>query len=281
MRDTMTTTIDRDSIRRIERYEMTCWPTWYAAASRKLESELGIRLVDLHGAQISISTQLDHILFNRVLGLGHEHPVTEEHLDEIISLYRAAGVPRFYIQASPAAEPDELITWLRARGFNPAEPWAKLKRGAPSVPDVETNARIDEIEPEDAAGAESFGNVVRAAFEYPASTAAWFTALVGQSGWRHYLAREAGEVVGAAALFIHGDWASLEIGVVLPEARNRGIHSALIARRIRDAAAAGCRLLTMETSAESERNRAQSFRNARRLGFELAYFRPNWELATA
>ena len=276
----MTTTLDRDSIRKIEQYEMTCWPTWYAAANRKLEVELGIRMVDLYGAQVSIATKLDHILFNRVLGLGLEQPVTEERLDEIISLYRAAGVARFYIQPSPAALPDELTTWLRARGFNPSEPWAKLKRGVKAPPEAETSARIDEIAPDDIAGAEAFGTLARIAFDYPAATAEWFTGLVGRSGWRHYLAREAGEPVGAAALFIHGDWASLEIGVVLPAARNRGIHSALIARRIRDAAAAGCRMLTMETSAETEGNRAQSFRNARRLGFELAYFRPNWELAT-
>ena len=276
----MTTTLDRESVRRLEWYEMTCWPTWYAAASRKLEMDLGLRLLDFHGAQVAISSRLDTILFNRVLGLGNEQPITEEGLDQIVQLYRGAGAPRCFIQVSPAAEPAELPVWLRARGFNPIEPWAKLKRGIHDIPDAPTIARIDEISAEDPDAAAAFGYAVQSVFAYPVETAAWFTALVGRPGWRHYLAYDGGTTVGAAALFLHDDWASLEIGVVLPEARQRGVHSALIARRMRDAAAAGCHLLTMETSAESEGNRAQSFRNARRLGFEVAYFRQNWECAT-
>ncbi len=269
--------IPPDQVRQFERHEMSCWRTWFMAPGPALIDALGLRFENLYGAQLAISSKLDHLLFNRVLGLGNEEPVSPAIVDRIIQTYIGSGVQRFFMQVSPVAEPKALTGWLKDRGFQMTEPWAKLHRGTRPPKELDFEPVIRLLTPADKESALTWGRIVQTAFEYPPETAEWFAGLVDLARWRAYLAFEGERPVGAAALFVNGEWASFEIGVVLPEAQHRGIHSALIARRIRDAIGAGCKVLSMETSAEKGQGRAQSFRNARRMGFELAYFRENWE----
>ena len=58
----------------------------------------------------------------------------------------------------------------------------------------------------------------------------------------------------------------------------RGAQSALIARRIRDAAAAGCDCLMVETAQEREDYPVPSYHNLLKFGFQVAYMRPNYIL---
>jgi ribosomal protein S18 acetylase RimI-like enzyme len=58
--------------------------------------------------------------------------------------------------------------------------------------------------------------------------------------------------------------------------RRRGAQQALIVRRLKDAASAGCRWVSVETAEDTVTRDAPSFRNLRRLGFEVAYRRPNY-----
>jgi len=82
--------------------------------------------------------------------------------------------------------------------------------------------------------------------------------------------------IGTAGLYIEGEWASFGYAAVIPEARGRGVQAALIATRIRAAREAGCRWLSMETAEETLEKPSYSLRNARKMGFEVAYMRPNY-----
>ena len=66
---------------------------------------------------------------------------------------------------------------------------------------------------------------------------AWFSV----PGVERYLAILDGEPIACGALYVRGDVGYLCVSATLPEARGRGAQAALIARRWRDAAAAGCR----------------------------------------
>jgi GNAT superfamily N-acetyltransferase len=269
------------AIRRLERCGMVSWPAWFSPEESMVERHLGLRLHNVRGALVAVAPGADMPIFNRVLGIGHIMPATPDLLDLILRLYRKARVPGFYVQVSPTAEPAEIGDWLRDRGFRPAVPWARLSRGVEPVEGAHADVHLVEI------GASRlpyvlFGRVVQRSFGYPSATARWFGMFIGRRGWRHYLAIDptTGKPVGAAAFFRSSRSASLEIAAVLPRARHRGIHSALVARQIRDAAAEGCDLVTMETAVDVPDSRGQAFRNARRLGFELAYFTANWEWRT-
>ena len=55
----------------------------------------------------------------------------------------------------------------------------------------------------------------------------------------------------------------------------------MIARRIDDARALGCRCLSVETAEDKPGQPAPSFHNVTRLGFRIAYYRDNYLGVTA
>jgi hypothetical protein len=75
---------------------------------------------------------------------------------------------------------------------------------------------------------------------------------------------------------VSGEAGYLALAATKETHRRQGGQHALIARRIRDAAAQGCRTLVAESAEDRPDKPAPSFRNLRSLGFKLAYLRPNY-----
>lgn len=88
------------------------------------------------------------------------------------------------------------------------------------------------------------------------------------AGFRRYAAREGGTIVAAASLRIDHGLAQLCGAATLPAVRRRGIQTALVHRRLRDAARAGCDLAVVTTAPGSK-----SQENLARAGFEVLYVR--------
>jgi hypothetical protein len=213
--------------------------------------------------------RVDVLQLNRVIGLGVAQAARHETLEAMVAGYRAAGLKRFGVQLAPSAAPSELREWLAALGLLVTSRWAKLWRDA-SPPPVHRLCplRVAAVERADA---EVFGKCTCAAYGMPAPLAPWCASIVGRSGWRAYLAWDGSEPVAAASLRVAGETAWLGMDATLPSHRTRGAQSALIERRIKDAAAAGARLLVAETAEDSG-----SFRNYSQAGFQLAYLRDNF-----
>ena len=106
----------------------------------------------------------------------------------------------------------------------------------------------------------------------------WLYRMVGRPGWRHYLAYDGDLSVACGALYVHDGVGWLGFGGTLPSWQRRGAQSAIIARRIQDAADLGCTLLTVETKEDSPKWPNHSFRNMLRAGFKIAYLRPKYRL---
>ena len=92
----------------------------------------------------------------------------------------------------------------------------------------------------------------------------------GQPGWRLYLAELDGVPAAAAALVIDGAIGYLAAASTLPAFRGRGCQTALIRRRISDAAAAGCSEVCALTAEPASR------RNLERCGLALSYTKTAW-----
>lgn len=90
-------------------------------------------------------------------------------------------------------------------------------------------------------------------------------------GWKYFLAYYDKEPAAAGVVYMHEGVASLTFAATLPEYRGRGLHQALIMRRIREAAAQGCRLVAGQCAFLS-----QSHRNMERAGMKLGYVRTTW-----
>jgi hypothetical protein len=87
--------------------------------------------------------------------------------------------------------------------------------------------------------------------------------------------------VAAAGLRIHRDVAWCCFAGTIPSHRRQGAQAALLARRVRDAAAAGCTWVTCESVSKDPNEPSQSSRNMTRLGFDIAYDRPSFVLELA
>ena len=266
-------TLTREHVVAAERVERADWRDAYCSVEPDLANAFGMRFERVGGSDLLILTAVDMLMFNRVSGLGVEIPATEALLDEAIDRFQAAGVPRFFIDVSPAARPIFLTEWIAARGYAIHNNWAKLTREVEPVPSAFTTTHISEIGREHA---EDFGRIVQIVFGLPERMSEWASAHVGRPGRRHFMAFERDKPVGTAGLYVDGEWGEFGYAAVLPEARGRGIQAALIAARVRAARESGCRWLSMETAEETLEKPSYSLRNAKKMGFEVAYLRPNY-----
>jgi GNAT superfamily N-acetyltransferase len=265
--------LTREDIVAAEAIERAEWRDAFLAADHATAVALGMRAERVGDADVLMMSSVDMLIFNRVAGLGVETPATEEVLDEAIERFHEARVPRYLIDISPAARPILLGDWIAARGLSLFNNWVKLTRKTEAMAIPHTSTRIVEIGRDHAL---DFGRIIQAVFGLTDIVADWTSALVGRPGRRHFMAFERDKPVGTAAIYMEGEWAQFGYATVLPEARGRGIQAALIAARVRAAHESGCRLASMETAEETLEKPGYSLRNARKMGFQVAYLRPNY-----
>ena len=128
----------------------------------------------------------------------------------------------------------------------------------------------------DSAHADVFGRIVATAFDFPPAIAPLPSQAIGRPHWHHYLAFEGDTPIASGAMYVADGAAWFSFAATDAAYRKRGAQQALIVRRLHDAADAGCRWVSVETAEDTVTRDAPSFRNLRRLGFEVAYRRPNY-----
>jgi hypothetical protein len=255
------------------RVEADSWEQMQLTLPNEFAQRIGVRVRRVGGGLSLMATNVDNLALNRVLAAGLEQPFTRALLEQLVADYRAAGVSRMLIQWCPAAAPSDVPQWLTATGFRPIPRIAKLWRATEAVAAQESDIHVRRIDPEEA---ETFA-AVAGQVERP-DLAPGFRSTVGHEGWSHYLAWDGERAIGAGALRVDGEVGWLGLGATVSDARRRGAHSALLARRIRDAAAAGSSWVVCETTEETPARPNQSYRNMRRLGFEILYLTENFVL---
>ena len=214
--------------------------------------------------------------WSKAVGLGLTEPLTGELVDEVIERATAHGVPAVSFQVAPHAEPADHARLLDRRGLAPGTAFVKFFGALPANPPGRTELDIRPLGPEHAA---EYGHVIRTGFGMPDAPAmeGWFAEAPTYGGdWWTVGAWDGGQLVAVANLFVHGDVAALSGAATLPEARGRGAQSALMAARLREGAARGCRWVSTETWPESPGNPNPSQHNMRRLGLTELYLRPAW-----
>ena len=86
----------------VEMGEGEAWTDTFLAAPDEFAANLGIR-VERVGSAIALMTQkMDFMLFNRVIGLGVLEPATPAMVDDIVALYRQAGIQNFADHPNPS-----------------------------------------------------------------------------------------------------------------------------------------------------------------------------------
>lgn len=187
---------------------------------------------------------------------GARLPVDEADMiiEEMITTCRRHRVPGIW-HVGPSMRPTDLGERLQAHGLRPdgTEPGMALElsrlRPAPATAGLEVRQVFDDDDL--AAWVATLG----AGFGEGPREAAWvgrMYARLGYAGpgpWRHYLARLHGRPVGTLTLFIAAGVVGVYFVSTHPDARGRGIGSALTAAALEEAAGLGHRIAVLNSSA--------------------------------
>lgn len=245
----------------------------YADLLRAAPSAWGCVAEETSCGWLLMAPSLDMLLFNRIVGCGIREPAPKALLRELIGRFHDRGLRNFGVQLSPAALPTDLTEQLESHGLAVRDRWTKVHRGPGAPSALGSDVGVERIGPE---RADAFAEVSTIGFGMPVQLRPWLASTVGRPGWHHYLASLDGTPIAAAALFVVGDAGWLGVASTLPQARRHGAQGLLLARRLADATALGCRHLVTETSEQLPTRPNPSFRNMLRAGFEVVYHRPNY-----
>lgn len=244
------------------------------------------RVRELGGAVALASLDRPNTLFNRALGLG---PDDGERIAEIAAFYAALDVPP-RVDVCPQLNGPELREALRGAGLVPGgfpffsrrvligavsngdgslDDTAPALRGRASLLPVDVT-----IERAGEADVDAFVAISESA--WPLEAAAHRRALAEARalhalGQYRYFARVAGQRVAIASMDVRDGIAYLSHAVTLEPARGHGCQTALLRRRLADAAAAGAETAFTVVAADTA-----SERNMLRAGLQHAYDRETW-----
>ena len=203
---------------------------------------------------------------NQIVGMGLYGEVTSDDVDQVEHFYRGRGVPATVV-VSPLADP-ALPTFLGQRGYRIAEFNSVLIRRinanepfAPPEGIVIEGVSVETVAAWRRTITQGFSDVVPVSEDV-------FDGFALLPGSLDFLARIDGVVAGGCGgrIIAEARIAALFGAATLPEFRRRGVQSALIARRLHEAALAGCEYAVVSTQPGSA-----SQRNMERRGFRVAY----------
>lgn len=258
----------------LDRAERRFWRDVWESVPEEVAREHGIELRDFGPIQAVIAADLPEVgMLNLLLGAADDPE--GESLVQATSWAGGRGISP-YVPLTPGLPGSEAAEeWLRSNGFEPAYAWMKFVRD-PHPPRFPAPDGVEVVEPS-APDQEPFGTIAAIGFGLPAWAAEFFARLPGRKGWRCYVAKVDGEAQACGAMLLEEGVAEFGVAATLEGARGRGCQTALLHRRIRDAAEAGCHTLFVETGERVPDRPSASYRNILRAGFEEAYLRPNWQ----
>ena len=219
------------------------------------------------GAVALMARHLPVPSFNSVVGLSEAHA---PQLEALVAWYRDAGIgPRF--ELVPGLCEAEVAAELARLGLFQSSFHASLI-GEAAVPTLGGDLpAIERVA--DAAVLEEFLDAHAAGWQIPdphgfkANVRGW----LGQPGWSLYLARVDGRPATTGILYVHDRVAYCADAATDPAFRGRGLQTAMLRRRIADAAAAGVDFVCSGAAYLST-----SHRNMERVGMRVQFVRAVW-----
>jgi hypothetical protein len=201
--------------------------------------------------------------FNKISGLGFGGVPDPAELAEIERAYAGHGAP---VQAEISNLADPAVgAMLTERGYRLVSFENVLGRPVRGVAGGRTRPGI-EVVLDGFAHADDEG--MPSHEEFPREVVAAAQRDFASTGALLYIARRDGVAAGGGGMSLTGGIAHMAGAATVPAHRRRGVQTALLAARLRDAAASGCDLAVVTTQPGSV-----SQRNVQRHGFELLYTR--------
>ena len=254
--------VDLDLARRLEMAE-TISPDCYDALRRYGPSD-PVALLKVAGGY-AFCCGPDYPV-NQIVGMGLYDEVTAADLDQLEDFFRSRGVPCSVV-LSPLAHAS-LRAMLGERGYSIAEfNTVLIRRIQPDEPFSPPPGIVIERVTDDTIGP-WMGSIAKGFEQDIVVAESVFGGFAVLPGALPFLARIEDKVVGGCGgrVIPEARIAAFFGTATLPEYRGRGVQSALIAKRLHEAALAGCEYAVVSTNPGSG-----SQRNMERRGFHVAY----------
>lgn len=207
--------------------------------------------------------------FCRVVGLREGH---EQHIEGIVCWYREHGIkPKF--EMVPGHYVASLGRELTRHGLFQSGFHVSLIGEPTRAVGCDDAITIENVDTDDTM--EAYLEAYVAGWGVPEKDQAQFKINVRpwrhQAGWSLYVGRLSGEPAAAATLYVKDGVGYLADSTTSPVFRRRGFQSALLRRRISDAAAAG-----VDTIFSGAAPFSTSHRNMERVGMRVQFVRSLW-----
>lgn len=264
--------------REIELHEAKAWSACVLAAAEAEGNPLEASVDHTPGIAVPALGAINAGLFNRVIGLGLGAPADDALIDAVLASYAERGQTDIVLEATPHSEPADLRERLAAHGL--------VDSGHRQAKAWQTPARyegpgMDAVVPLGPDDADEFAQVNMLAWQVPAFLAVWFGATLFADDFRHFGVRAGDRIVSTGAMYVSDGIAWLGFGATLPEHRGRGLQTAILARRVHEAAVLGCHLVHSETAAHTSTRHNPSLANMLAVGFRHAYDKEWWSFPTS
>ena len=213
----------------------------------------------------------------QTFGLGVFDKINDAELDEIEAFFKKHNAPVFH-EVSPMADPS-LIGLLNKRGYQPIELTNVMFRPL----NAESHLNTPENSPITTRiiGADEIDVFAKTSVTGWSSEMPEFESFglelcrvgANSAGASSFIAELNGKPIATGTIFICGETAILGGASTIPENRNQGAQTALLAARLIYARRKGCEIAVMGALPGG-----QSQRNAEKNNFRIAYTRMKWQL---
>jgi N-acetylglutamate synthase-like GNAT family acetyltransferase len=197
---------------------------------------------------------------NRIYLCGDGNGLSLSGLQQIVALFAARHIERYFVWLSPGPNMDVVRGWLGALGFN-AVTWTRYPTLLHSS--VAAQSQFSALEIRQVSVAE----VARARPALGDAMMDGYLRTAGKQDFHHYMAFDSGQPIAAAALVQFESIGYLTYAGTIAAARRRGAQTALILRRLEDAQRLGCTQIVSQTLTMLR----ESFANLQRCGFREVY----------
>jgi hypothetical protein len=261
----------REIVELHERIEADSYRDLIDAASDGLREQLGLEHHGLEDGTLFVCRAVDHIMFDRVVGLGLRADPPADALDRAIEVFEKNKIKNWVIQLAPGA--DALAKQCSARNFvRHPRTWAIFSREPEPAQSIETEVAVREI---GISERDAFADVIAKSYGVPSMAALWAAAAIGRDKWRYFGGFSGNEMIACGVLYLDQGVGWFGFGATLEGHRGKKAQQAVLAARIEAARRHGARVLFTETGIPRGDEAGPSFKNIQRAGFRIAYERPN------
>jgi GNAT superfamily N-acetyltransferase len=265
-------------VRRLDAVSTSFGRDWLEGVAALPGNPLGLRLRTFGGAFAGAAINAPELDFmNRV---HHLWPEDAHHLPDILAFYAEARI-RPWFEVFPCGDGPDAVAGAIARAGAAPVSYATFLYGAPvAAPGSAATPPGIGLRTVPADDMDVFSDVLLRGHGVPEEDHE--LARAGQRRWADlpgttlYLATVDDRPAGAAVLRVGDGIGYLANAATVPELRGRGCQTALLARRIADAAAAGCALVSGQAIFGST-----SQRNMERMGLRPAVTLTTWRMITS